>query len=111
LLTNRAGLSTALGRRLNAQMPSVNFLRPYPLLNPTHQALPAPEPRTEVVDLETNNSGVEQATQIENPPSIREVIDERIDGYKKDENKYPYLGTCKYPMALTCAIGYIVKAF
>jgi hypothetical protein len=63
--------------------------------------LPAPEPRTEVADLETNGSDVEQATQIENPPSIREVIDEGIDAYKKDQNKYTYLGTCKYPMALT----------
>jgi hypothetical protein len=30
MLTNRAGFNTPLGRRLNAQMPSVNFLRPYP---------------------------------------------------------------------------------
>lgn len=111
MLTNRAGLNTPLGRQLNAQMPSVNFLRPYPLLNPPRRPPPAPKPRSEVVDLETNGSGFEQATQIENPPSIREVIDERIDAYKKDQNKYPYLGTCKYPMALTCAIGYIVKAF
>jgi hypothetical protein len=114
LLANKAGLNTALGRRLDANTTSVAkfFGSPYPQLNPLPSSLPATYfNQSKIANLQSTKSYDDVFNQSHNLPTIRDVIDKRLKAFKNEDPQYSWLSNCKYPTALTCAIGYIASVF
>lgn len=130
LMINNAGMNTVLGRQLNSKMPSVHpfFRLPNPQLNPqerqvSQEQLSSP-PNDELITakMDSNGDDSEQQTKDKAAPiakahdgkaatSLRTIIDQHLKAYQDNDPDYAWVGKCKYPIALTCAIGYVVSLF
>jgi hypothetical protein len=115
LRINGAGLQTALGRRLNAVMPSVapvfQHYHPYPQLNPA-PIVPVRVPPSQPVPPNSEKRPAEESEDNRNgsPASLHDEIEKRI-GRLKNGDEVAWLAKIKYPVALVAAIWHIVGLF